>query len=77
MQRRYMRRYRWCYDTRLSVEQLEQFNRLCGRYHRKMKSVNRTRRWAITKGRIEGRFENLFRRNDMVPSDTILLEDVD
>ena len=74
MQRRYMRRYRWCYDTRMSIEQLEKFNNLCGRYQHKIKTVNRRRRWAMTKGRIEGRFEGLFRRN-AAPSDTLLIEE--
>ncbi|MBQ6069865.1 MAG: hypothetical protein IJK84_10205 [Bacteroidales bacterium] len=73
MQRRFMRRYRWCYDTRLSIEQLEQFNKLCGRYHRKMSMVNNRRRWAATKGRIEGRFEALFHRHD-VPIDTLQID---
>ena len=74
MQRRYMRRYRWCHDTRMSVEQLEKFNKLCGRYQRKMKTVNNRRRLAAAKGRIEGRLEELFRRKD-TPVDTLLIEE--
>lgn len=74
MQRRFMRRYRWCYDTRMSVEQLERFNRLCGRYQHKMKTVTRHRRWVATKGRISGRLEGLFKDRDN-PSDTLLMEE--
>ena len=74
MQRRFMRRYRWCYDTRMSVEQLERFNRLCGRYQHKMKTITRRRRWVATKGRIAGRLEGVFKGRDN-PSDTIPLEE--
>ncbi len=71
-----MRRYRWYYDNRMSEEQLERFNQLCGRYHKKMSSLKNRRRWAIVKGRVKGRFENLFKRNnepdiDTLPIDTI------
>ena len=74
----YMRRYRWYYDTRMSVEQLEHFNRLCGRYKHKMKVLNRYRRFAAAKGRIAGRFEELFHRrsdSDSVGFDTISIEE--
>ncbi|MBO4600407.1 MAG: hypothetical protein J5641_06670 [Bacteroidales bacterium] len=71
MQRRYMRRYRWCYDTRLSLEQLEQFNKLCGRYQRKMKTVANRRRLAAAKGRIEGRWEERFGRQQQEELDTM------
>ena len=74
MQRRFMRRYRWCYDTRMSVEQLERFNRLCGRYQHKMKTISRRRRWVDTKGRIAGRLEGLFKGRD-IPADTLLIEE--
>ena len=74
MQRRFMRRYRWCYDTRMSVEQLERFNRLCGRYQHKMKNISRRRRWVATKGRIAGRLEGLFKGRD-IPADTLLIEE--
>ena len=77
-QRRFMRRYRWYYDTRMSVEQLEHFNRLCGRYKHKMKVLNRYRRFAAAKGRIAGRFEELFHRRsdfDSVGFDTISIEE--
>ena len=74
-QRRFMRRYRWCYDTRLSIEQLEEFNRLCGRYQQKMKTISRQRRMAAARGRIEGRLEGLFRRNDTITDTLILLEE--
>lgn len=75
-QRCFMRRYRWYYDNRMSEEQLERFNQLCGRYHKKMSSLKNRRRWAIVKGRVKGRFENLFKRNnepdiDTLPIDTI------
>ena len=69
-QRCYMRRYRWFYDTRMSVEQLERFNKLCGRYHRKMRMVNNRRRMAAVRGRIQGRFERLFSRPE-APPDTL------
>ena len=59
-QRCFMRRYRWYYDTRMSVEQLEYFNRLCGRYKHKMNVLNRYRRFAAAKGRIMGRLEDVF-----------------
>lgn len=74
MQRRFMHRYRWCYDTRMSVEQLERFNRLCGRYQHKMKTISRRRRWVATKGRIAGRLEGLFKGRD-IPADTLLIEE--
>lgn len=73
-QRCFMRRYRWYYDTRMSVEQLERFNRLCGRYKHKMKVLNRYRRFAAAKGRIVGRLEDLFHREpdfDISDFDTI------
>ena len=75
-QRCFMRRYRWFYDTRLSVDQLEEFNKLCGRYNRKMTSVNRHRRWVATKGRIQGRWEGLFKRRD-IPEDTLVFDTID
>ena len=71
MQRRYIRRYRWCYDTRLSLEQLEQFNKLCGRYKRKMSSVTNQRRLVALKARIEGRIEEGFRKPKEDTLDTI------
>ena len=77
-QRRFMRRYRWYYDTRMSVEQLERFNRLCGRYKHKMKVLNRYRRFAAAKGRIVGRLEDLFHREavfDTSDYDTIFIEE--
>jgi len=69
-QRCFMRRYRWFYDTRMSVEQLERFNILCGRYQRKIKALNRRRRLAATTGRIKGRLEGIFSRPEH-PSDTL------
>ena len=71
MQRRYMRRYRWCYDTRLSLEQLEQFNKLCGRYKRKMNTVTNQRRWVALKARSEGRIEEGFRKPEVDTLDTL------
>ena len=72
-QHKFMRRYRWHYDKRMSVEQLEAYNRLCGRYHRKMRQVSRQRNWAVARGRIEGRFDGLFHSRDSIetPVDTV------
>lgn len=68
-QKSFMRRYRWYFDNRMSVEQLEYYNKLCGRYHRKMRQVANRRRLAAARGRLEGRFEGLFNRDSVV--DTI------
>lgn len=73
-QNRFMRRYRWYYDNRMSVEQLEEFNKLCGRYHRKMRAVMRQRKWAAARGRIEGRFENLFSPRDSLDTQPVPLD---
>ena len=35
----FMRRYRWFYRRRMSEEQLERYNILCGRYHKKMNTL--------------------------------------
>lgn len=75
-QRCFMRRYRWWYDSRMSEEQLERFNQLCGRYHKKMSALKNRRRWAIVKGRVKGRFENLFKRNEEPSADTIAFDTV-
>ena len=72
----FMRHYRWFYRKRMSEEQLERFNTLCGRYHKKMNSLKNRRRWAIVKGRVKGRFENLFKRNEELPADTIVYDTV-
>lgn len=75
-QRCFMRRYRWFYRKRMSEEQLELFNTLCGRYHKKMNALMNRRRWAIVKGRVKGRFENLFKRNEELPSDTVIFDTI-
>lgn len=75
-QRCFMRRYRWFYRKRMSEEQLERFNTLCGRYHKKMNALMNRRRWAIVKGRVKGRFENLFKRNEELPADTIVIDTI-
>ena len=72
----FMRRYRWFYRRRMSEEQLERYNILCGRYHKKMNTLKNRRRWAIVKGRVKGRFENLFKRNEEPPTDTIMYDTV-
>ena len=72
----FMRRYRWFYRRRMSEEQLERFNILCGRYHKKMNTLKNRRRWAIVKGRVKGRFENLFKRNEEPLTDTIMYDTV-
>ena len=59
MQDKFMRRYRWYYKKRMSIDQLEEFNKWRGRYNRKMTALSNRRRWAATKGRIEGFFERL------------------
>ena len=69
-QRCFMRRYRWYYKSRMSEEQLEQFNRLCGRYHKKKSRLQSRRRLAVLRGRVKGRFENIF-KTDTISSDTI------
>lgn len=69
-QRCFMRRYRWYYKSRMSEEQLEQFNRLCGRYHKKKSRLQSRRRLAVWRGRVKGRFENIF-KTDTISSDTI------
>lgn len=75
-QRCFMRRYRWFYRKRMSEEQLERFNTLCGRYHKKINALMNRRRWAIVKGRVKGRFENLFKRNEELPSDTVIFDTI-
>ncbi len=75
-QRCFMRRYRWFYRKRMSEEQLERFNQLCGRYHKKMSSLKNRRRWAIVKGRMKGRFEDLFKRNEKPTTDTIAFDSI-
>lgn len=57
MERKFVRRYRWHYDDKMSIEQLEQFNKLRGRFSRKMTALNNRRRLAAAKGRISGFFE--------------------
>ena len=74
-QRSFMRRYRWYYDNRMSEEQLEYFNKLCGRYHKKMDRLRSRRRWAIVRGRMQGRFEGLFRQ-EKTAEDTLMLDTV-
>lgn len=73
-QRSFMCRYRWYFKKRMSEEQLERYNKLCGRYHRKMNRLANRRRWAATKGRITGRFEGLFKRQDN-PTDSLPIPD--
>ena len=75
MQRSFMRRYRWYYDNRMSEEQLEYFNKLCGRYHKKMDRLRSRRRWAMVRGRMQGRFEGLFRK-EKTTEDTLMLDTV-
>lgn len=65
-QRKFVRRYRWHYDERMSIEQLERFNKLRGRFNRKMTALNNRRRLAAAKGRISGYFER-----QTVPPDTL------
>lgn len=74
-QRSFMRRYRWYYDNRMSEEQLEYFNKLCGRYHKKMDRLRSRRRWAMVRGRMQGRFEGLFRKENTT-EDTLMLDTV-
>ena len=74
-QRSFMRRYRWYYDNRMSEEQLEYFNKLCGRYHKKMDRLRSRRRWAMVRGRMQGRFEGLFRKEKSA-EDTLMLDTV-
>lgn len=73
-ERRFLRRYRWFYDKRLSIEQLEQFNKLRGRYRRKLTALNNRRRMAALKGRIEGFFYRDSTRADTVVLDTVHIE---
>ena len=75
MQRSFMRRYRLYYDNRMSEEQLEYFNKLCGRYHKKMDRLRSRRRWAMVRGRMQGRFEGLFRKENTT-EDTLMLDTV-
>jgi hypothetical protein len=74
-QRSFMRRYRWYYDNRMSEEQLEYFNKLSGRYHKKMDRLRSRRRWAMVRGRMQGRFEGLFRK-EKATEDTLILDTV-
>ena len=74
-QRSFMRRYHWYYDNRMSEEQLEYFNKLCGRYHKKMDRLRSRRRWAMVRGRMQGRFEGLFRKENTT-EDTLMLDTV-
>jgi hypothetical protein len=60
----------------MSEEQLERFNQLCGRYHKKMSSLKNRRRWAIVKGRMKGRFEDLFKRHEKPTTDTIAFDTI-
>lgn len=55
-QHKFVRRYRWYFDDRMSIEQLERFNQLRGRFNRKMTALKNRRRLAATKGRIKGYF---------------------
>ena len=66
---------RWYYDNRMSEEQLEYFNKLCGRYHKKMDRLRSRRRWAMVRGRMQGRFEGLFRKEKSA-EDTLMLDTV-
>lgn len=56
-QHRFMRRYRWYYDDRLSIDQLERYNKLRGKYQRKMNALNKRRRRAVTRGWFQGIME--------------------
>ncbi|MCQ2281711.1 MAG: hypothetical protein MJZ99_03695 [Bacteroidales bacterium] len=58
-QHKFVRRYRWHYQDKMSIDQLEQFNKLRGKYQRKMTALNNRRRLAATRGRIHGYFERL------------------
>lgn len=66
---KFMRRYRWHFKKVMSIEQLEQFNKIRGRYNRKMTQLNNRRRMAATKGRIEGFFEH--QESSEPPADTV------
>lgn len=66
LQHKYLRRYRWLYDDRMSIEQLERFNKLRGRFNRKMTALNNRRRLAATKGRIQGYFEKPSWKRDTI-----------
>ncbi|MCQ2294539.1 MAG: hypothetical protein MJZ67_02700 [Bacteroidales bacterium] len=68
-QHKFIRRYRWHYDKKMSIEQVERFNKLRGRYRRKMNALNRRRHFAATKGWVQGRFE---RHNE---KDTLFIEE--
>lgn len=57
-QHKFVRRYRWYYDDRMSIDQLERFNQLRGRFNRKMTALKNRRRLAATKGRIKGYFSS-------------------
>lgn len=67
---KFMRRYRWHFKKVMSIEQLEQFNKVRGRYDRKMTQLNNRRRRAVTRGRIEGFFEH--QDDGEAPADTAL-----
>lgn len=57
MQKKFLRRYRWHFDKRMSEDQMEQFNKLRGKYKRKIASLNSRRRRAAMKGYVKGLFE--------------------
>lgn len=66
---KFVRRYRWHFDDKMSIEQLEQFSRLRGRYNRKMTALNNRRRLAAAKGRLTGYFE---RPSKYIANDTLV-----
>ena len=41
-----------------------------------MSSLKNRRRWAIVKGRMKGRFEDLFKRNEKPTTDTIAFDTI-
>lgn len=73
-ERRFLRRYRWYYQKRLSVDQLEEFNKHRGRYRRKLTALNNRRRMAALRGRIEGFFYRDSTRHDTRVLDTVAIE---
>lgn len=73
-ERCFLRRYRWFYKKRLSVDQLEEFNKLRGRYRRKLTALNNRRRLAAMRGRLEGFFYKDSLRQDSVVLDTVVIE---
>lgn len=68
-QHKFVRRYRWYFDDRMSIDQLERFNQLRGRFNRKMTALKNRRRLAATKGRIKGYFTSPHTPRDTVDAD--------